>query len=98
MKVEPCIRNVIAVGTDGDQALVKALRDVFLERTIHLRCFIHMKDNIRRKLTDLLVPAIVRYIFGSQQGTVYVKGILDASDEEDFDQRLLMLKEKWDSL
>ena len=62
-----------------------------------------MKDNIRRKLTDLLVPEsvreeIVRYMFGSQQGMVYVKGILDASDEEDLDQHLLMLKEKWDSL
>ena len=52
--------NVIAVGTDGEQALAKALRDVFSERTIHLRCFIHMKDNIRRKLTDLLVPESVR--------------------------------------
>ena len=29
---------------------------------------------------------------------MYVKEILDASDEEDFHQRLSMLKEKWDSL
>ena len=105
IKVELSIRNVIAVGTDGEQSLVKALRDVFSERTIYLRCFIHMKDNILQKLTDLLVPEfvreeIVKYIFGSQQGSVYVyvKGILDASDEENFDQCLLMLKEKCDSL
>ena len=93
---------MIAVGTNGEQALVKALRDVFSEQTIHLRCFLHMKDNIRRKLTDLLLPEsvreeIVRDIFGFQQGTVYVKGVLDASDEEDFSQRLVSLKEKWDT-
>ena len=29
VKLEPGIRNVIAVGTDGEQALVKALRAVF---------------------------------------------------------------------
>ena len=60
-----------------------------------------MKDSIQRKLTNLLLPEsvrkeIVRDIFGSQQGTVYVKGVLDASDE-DFSQRLLSLKEKWDA-
>ena len=90
LKIKPSIRNVVAVGTDGEQALVKALRAVFSEQTIHLRCFFHMKDNIRRKLTDLLVPESVREeivtdIFGSQQGTVYTNGILDASDEKDFD-------------
>lgn len=50
-----------------------------------------MKDNIHRKLTDLLLQAsvrevIVRDIFGSQQGTVYVKGILDAAEHKEFDQ------------
>ena len=62
-----------------------------------------MKDNIRRKLTDLLLPestreVIIRDIFGTQQGTVYIKGALDAMDREEFDQRLLSLKSKWDEL
>ena len=100
MKIAPSIGNVIAVGTDGEQALVKALRAVFSAQTIHLRYFIHMKDNIQQILTDLLLPESVRkeVVFGSQQGTTYVKGILDASDEEDFYQRLSMFKGKWDSL
>ena len=72
IKLEPQLMNIIAVGTDGEQAIVKALRAVFSEETIHLRCFIHMKDIIRRKLTDLLLPestreVIVRDIFGTQQ-------------------------------
>lgn len=103
MKIEPQMMNVIAVGTDGEQAIVKALRAVFSDKTLHLRCFIHMKDNIRRKLTDLLLPestreVIVRDIFGTQQGTVYIKGLLDAADHSEFGQHLLSLKEKWDEL
>ena len=59
-----------------------------------------MKDNIPRKLTDLLVPEsvreeIVQDIFGSHHdGMIYTMGLLDASDEEDFNQHLLMLKER----
>lgn len=68
----PSVKNIIAVGTDGEQALVKALRAIFSEQTTHLRCFVHMRDNISRKLTDLLLleyvgEDIVRDIFGSQQ-------------------------------
>ena len=95
--------NIIAVGTDGELAIVKALLVVFSDNTLHLRCFIHMKDNIQRKLSDLLLPestreVIVRDIFGTQQGTVYIKGLLDATDRSEFDQHLLSLKEKWDEL
>ena len=95
--------NVIAVGTDGEQTIVKALQAVFSDKNFHLRCFIHMKDNIQRKLTDLLLPestreVIVRDIFGTQQCTVYIKGFLDAADHSEFDQHLLSLKEKWDEL
>ena len=46
-----------------------------------------MKDNIQRKLTDLLQPestreVIVRDIFGTQQSTVYIKEALDAMDKK----------------
>ena len=101
LKLEPKLSDVIAFGTDGEQAIVKAVRATFPERIIHLRCFIHMKDNIRRKLTELLLPElireeIIRDIFGFHQGAISVKGILDASDSTDFDRRLLHLKIKWD--
>ncbi len=103
LKLEPKLSNVVAFGTDGEQAIVKAVKATFHDKIIHLRCFIHMKDIIRRKLTDLLLPEqvreeIVRDIFGTQQGTVYVKGILDTLDSADFDQRLTRLKAKWDDM
>lgn len=37
----------------------------------------------------------MRDTFGTQQGTVYIKGVLDAADHEEFDQHLL---KKWDEL
>ena len=61
-----------------------------------------MKDSLRRKLTEMLMPEkyreeILKDIFGMQQD-VYTKGVLDASDPEDFDWRLGYLKDKWDDI
>ena len=103
MKLQPKFANVVAIGTDGEQALVKAIQVAFQGKVIQLRCFIHMKDNIRRYLTEILLPEstredIIRDIFGHQQGTMYFKGILDADSSDDFDRRLACVKSKWDAL
>ena len=37
------------------QVLIKALRTAFSEDLILLRRFIHMKDGLRRKLTEMLI-------------------------------------------
>ena len=100
VKLEASLKDIVAVGTDGEQAIVKALETVF-PNTVQLRCFIHMKDNILRKLSDFLLPQSVREdilqdIFGKQRGTVYVKGLVDSYDANDFDKRLSSFKEKWD--
>lgn len=100
VKLEASLKDIVAVGTDGEQAIVKALKTVF-PNTVQLRCFIHMKDNILRKLSDFLLPQSVREdilqdIFGKQRGTVYVKGLVDSYDANDFDKRLSSFKEKWD--
>ena len=103
LKLEPSLNDLIAIGTDGDPAMEKAIGAVFPESLIHLRCFIHMKDNIRRKLTELLLPQsvredIIRDIFGVQHGSTYTQGILDAEDSADFDGRLASLQKKWEEL
>jgi len=56
LKLEPKLSTLRAIGADGEQALVKDATAVFSGNLIHLRCFIHMKDNIHRKLTDMLIP------------------------------------------
>ena len=85
------------------ELMEKAIRAVFPDKLIHLRCFIHMKDNIRSKLTELLLPQsvredIIRDIFGVQAVTTYTQGILDAEDSADFDGRLASLQRKWEEL
>ena len=103
LKLEPRIQYVIAVGTDGEQAIVKSLEALFPDNLIHLRCFVHMRDNIRCKLSGMLLPqslqnSILLDIFGSQQGTVYTKGLLDAISKSEFEQNLGTLKSKWNKL
>ena len=48
------------MGTDGELAITKALKAVLGEAVIHQHCFIHMKGNIRRKLSDFLLPERIR--------------------------------------
>ena len=100
LKLQPSLNDLVAIGTDGDPAMEKAIRAVFPDKLIHLRCFIHMKDS---KLTELLLPQstredIIKDIFGVQQETTYVQGILDAEDCADFDGRLASLQKKWEEL
>ena len=49
LKLEPSIREIIGMGTDGEQAIVKSLQALLPENLVHLRCFVHVRDNIRRK-------------------------------------------------
>lgn len=103
LKLQPIFANMVAVGTVDEQALVKAIQVAFQGKVIQLRCFIHMKDNIRHYLIEILLPEstreeVLRDIFGHQQGTTYFKGVLDAVSPHDFDQRFACLKFKWDEL
>ena len=91
------------MGTDGEQAIVISLEALFPDNPVHLRCFVHMRDNIRRKLSDMLFPhsaqnIIFRDILGSQQGSVYTKGLVDAMSISEFEQNLDSLKSKWNKL
>ena len=56
LKLESSLDDLVAIGTVGDPAMEKALGAVFPESLIHLRCLIHMKDNICHKLSESLLP------------------------------------------
>jgi len=62
------LKDIIAVGTDGEVAIVQALQANFHGDTVYLRCFIHMRDCIRRKLNEfsILKKDIEQDIFGVQ--------------------------------
>ena len=61
--------------------------------------FIYKLLHINNKLTDMAFPestreSIVHNIFCTQQGTIYVKGLIDAADIHEFDYKLSKLEEK----
>lgn len=93
---EPNIDDVKATINDGEPGLMKAL-DTFPRNSIKLRCLGHFRQNIKDELKKLGIRGIqekyfLDKIFGSVCGNVRVEGILDANDEEDFDNLLLACK------
>ena len=83
---------------DGEQALVQACRSQF-SNAIHLRCWLHFKDNLRNKLErDLhLSRAVAQEFISDLMGKVSTleRGLLDAEDEEVFTAQLHSLEEVW---
>jgi hypothetical protein len=93
--------SIKAAGTDGEQALIQALRHQFRE-AILLRCFRHLEKNIERRLqeTGISPTYIKKYmldIFGytDKEGT-HQKGLVDCHGELEFHNQLSLIKDSWD--
>ena len=87
-------------GTDGDKALVEAFAHNF-PYALQLRCFVHFKKNIQKKLRSIGFPSSVSDreladIFGKQTGSVYREGLVNCVSEDAFDILMQHLKEMWD--
>ena len=92
--IAPKLGNVLAFGTDGEEAVVKAFKQQF-SFAVHLRCFRHMRQDIQRKLSvDMGFPAdavstILAHIFGEKDGPTFFEGLVDANSEGEFDEQLI---------
>ena len=92
----PC-SAVLALGTDGELNTVNALLRVF-SRAVHLRCDLHMKDNILSKLTSLGISSAVSKeymadIFGcGEEG-----GLVHSLSPSEFDDALSKIKATWET-
>ena len=91
-----CIR---AIGTDGEKALIDAFKHEF-RFAIHLYCFIHARNSVKRQLAEKKYPEsvaseIADEIFGKQVGSTYVAGLVDSPSEEDFFEKLEAKKADW---
>ena len=99
--ITPKLMGVLAFGTDGEEALVKAFKQQ-LQFAVHLRCFRHMRQDIRRKLiTDMGFPddifsEILADVFGKREGPTFFEGLVDCNSEDEFNNKLDMLEERWD--
>ena len=94
--------GVLAYGTDGEENLYSAWSQVFKDAK-HLRCDIHLRDNVKRKLHELGITGsvaveIVSDIFGKVLGEVTEGGLVDCTSGKDFDIALNNVTSKWPSL
>ncbi|CAB4021441.1 Hypothetical predicted protein [Paramuricea clavata] len=93
------VRGILAHGTDGEEELFNALSVSFLH-ALHLRCFIHFRENCKEKLRSSNLPEQVQKeyladIFGRRVGNVWEQGLVDAKDANDFERKLGEVKESW---
>ena len=92
-----------AYGTDNEDALRNALRITFAN-SVALLCRIHKKENIEHHLHSTLKVShnvkkeIVHDVFGQKEGSILHMGLYDAKSEEDFDEKLSLLRDKWEKL
>ena len=88
----PQLQGVRVFGTDGEQALIDAFSHEFTFSQ-HLTCFVHVRRNIKQELEDGHIPCKLSQkflddIFGQRLWPVFVEGLVDASDEDDFQVKL----------
>ena len=57
VKYHPATSGVLVVGTHGEENLWKVMSNVFSSAG-HLRCDLHLKDNIQRKLSELKIDSV----------------------------------------
>jgi len=99
--IQPKLIGILSFGTDGEDALVKAFKQQ-LQFAVHLRCFRHMRQDIKRKLAtdmgfpDNIVSEILADIFGNKDGPTFFEGLVDSNSENEFDSNLEVLEERWE--
>ena len=74
-------------GTDAEVNVFQAFKTCF-PNVDHLFCWIHSKDNVKRKLADLklrFTKSYISEIFGKKSGNLKVKGLLDSESEEGYE-------------
>ena len=96
----PQLSSLIAFGTDGELALENALTASF-PRAQHVRCFLHFRRNIEKKLREFHVPQhvsveIVKDIMGCP--TQLEHGLVDADSEMKMNGLLSRFESRWNEL
>ena len=102
VKYRPETRGVLVIGTDSEENLWNALSSVFPD-AIHLRSDMHLKDNVKRKLSELNIGLnaareIKGDIFGVKLENAREGGLVDCQSEKDYNKALEVMKKSWPPL
>ena len=94
--------GVLVYGTDGEENMVKAFSEAYPDAK-HLRCDIHMKDNVKRKLsplgiTGLTAQEIISDIFGKKVDGGLDGGLVDLTSDKEFDDAVASILDKWSTI
>ena len=92
------IENILFVGSDRQKAIENGI-SAQLPIAHFLACSKHVEDNITRKMALLNISGeakseILADIFGERRCST--KGLIDSESDEEFDAKLMSLKEQWD--
>lgn len=92
------VDNILFVGSDRQRAIENGL-SAQLPIAHSLSCTKHVQDNIARKMSLINITGeaksqILADIFGDRRS--HEKGLIDSESSDEFDAKLLSLKEKWD--
>lgn len=92
------IENILFVGSDRQKAIENGI-SAQLPIAHFLACSKHVDDNITRKMALLNISGeakseILADIFGERRCST--KGLIDSESDEEFDAKLISLKEQWD--
>ena len=94
--------DVKCFGTDGEETLSDTFQHIF-RSSKHLLCSIHVRRNVKSKLTELGISEATRQmvvddVFGKKVGSHYVEGLVDATSEVKFDEGTSLIVKKWEAL
>ena len=98
--LQPQLSQLRCFGTDGEEALYKAFQHEF-PISIHLQCFNHVRRNVKAKLQELAISecttqVILGDIFGRVVEFQHFDGLVDADNDEEYDEGLQSLCQKWE--
>lgn len=89
LAANPKLKGIKAIITDGEEPLQNSFNYVFW-RAQPLRDFRHFRQNMDSALKDMGISAkkdrdtFLNDVFGHTEDDVYVKGLCDAEDEQEF--------------
>lgn len=93
--LRPELHGLTAFGTDGETACISQF-----SCAVHVRCWLHFKDNLKRKLEhDLNLPRHTAQEFISDilGNASQLERLVDADDESTFEAQLTSFQEVWDN-